>query len=72
VEAIQRALEQAGVIFIEAKDGGPGAKLGSGSPTPTAMTVEEVHNLRERLDELRKRLNRLTDRHGYRPGRPQG
>jgi hypothetical protein len=29
VEAIQRALEKAGVIFIDAKDGGPGARLGS-------------------------------------------
>jgi hypothetical protein len=28
VEAIQRALETAGVIFIEANDGGPGARLG--------------------------------------------
>jgi transcriptional regulator with XRE-family HTH domain len=28
VEAIQRALERAGVIFIDAKDGGPGARLG--------------------------------------------
>jgi hypothetical protein len=27
VEAIQRALEKAGVIFIDAKDGGPGARL---------------------------------------------
>ena len=30
VEAIQRALEKAGVIFIDAKDGGPGARLGKG------------------------------------------
>jgi hypothetical protein len=28
VEAIQRALERAGVIFIDANDGGPGARLG--------------------------------------------
>jgi DNA-binding XRE family transcriptional regulator len=28
VEAIQRALEKAGVIFIDANDGGPGARLG--------------------------------------------
>jgi hypothetical protein len=27
VEAIQRALEAAGVIWIDAKDGGPGARL---------------------------------------------
>jgi transcriptional regulator with XRE-family HTH domain len=27
VEAIQRALENAGVIFIDANDGGPGARL---------------------------------------------
>jgi hypothetical protein len=27
VEAIQRALEKAGVIFIDANDGGPGARL---------------------------------------------
>jgi hypothetical protein len=27
VEAIQRALENAGVIFIDAGDGGPGARL---------------------------------------------
>jgi transcriptional regulator with XRE-family HTH domain len=26
-EAIQRALENAGVIFIDANDGGPGARL---------------------------------------------
>jgi transcriptional regulator with XRE-family HTH domain len=31
VEAIQRALEEAGIIFIEAKDGGPGARLRKGS-----------------------------------------
>jgi len=30
VEAIQGALEKAGVIFIDAKDGGPGARLGKG------------------------------------------
>jgi len=30
VEAIQRALEEAGIIFIEAKDGGPGARLRKG------------------------------------------
>jgi transcriptional regulator with XRE-family HTH domain len=30
-EAIQRALEGAGIVFIEAKDGGPGAKLRSQS-----------------------------------------
>jgi transcriptional regulator with XRE-family HTH domain len=30
VEAIQRALEKAGVIFIDANDGGPGARLGKG------------------------------------------
>jgi transcriptional regulator with XRE-family HTH domain len=30
VEAIQRALENAGVIFIDAKDGGPGARLREG------------------------------------------
>jgi hypothetical protein len=30
VETIQRTLEKAGVIFIEAKDGGPGARLGKG------------------------------------------
>jgi transcriptional regulator with XRE-family HTH domain len=30
VEAIQRALQKAGVIFIDAKDGGPGARLGKG------------------------------------------
>jgi transcriptional regulator with XRE-family HTH domain len=29
VEAIQRALEKAGVIFIDANDGGPGARLRS-------------------------------------------
>jgi hypothetical protein len=29
VEAIQRALEKAGLIFIDANDGGPGARLGS-------------------------------------------
>src|SRR5580704_504435 len=28
VEAIQRTLEKAGVIFIDANDGGPGARLG--------------------------------------------
>jgi hypothetical protein len=27
VEAIQRALENVGVIFIDANDGGPGARL---------------------------------------------
>jgi transcriptional regulator with XRE-family HTH domain len=27
IEAIQRALEEAGVIFIEAEDGGPGVRL---------------------------------------------
>jgi transcriptional regulator with XRE-family HTH domain len=27
LEAIQRALEKAGVIFIDASDGGPGARL---------------------------------------------
>jgi hypothetical protein len=30
VEAIQCALENAGVIFIDADDGGPGARLGKG------------------------------------------
>jgi ribosome-binding protein aMBF1 (putative translation factor) len=30
VEAIQRALENAGVIFIDASDGGPGARLRKG------------------------------------------
>jgi transcriptional regulator with XRE-family HTH domain len=30
VEAIQRALEKAGVIFIDAKDGGPGARRTAG------------------------------------------
>jgi transcriptional regulator with XRE-family HTH domain len=30
VEAIQRALEEAGVIFIDANDGGPGARLRKG------------------------------------------
>jgi transcriptional regulator with XRE-family HTH domain len=30
VEAIQRTLEKAGVIFIDANDGGPGARLGKG------------------------------------------
>jgi len=30
VEAIQRALEKAGVIFIDANDGGPGVRLGKG------------------------------------------
>jgi transcriptional regulator with XRE-family HTH domain len=29
LEAIQSALEKAGVIFIDANDGGPGARLGS-------------------------------------------
>jgi transcriptional regulator with XRE-family HTH domain len=29
VEAIQRTLEKAGVIFIDANDGGPGARLGA-------------------------------------------
>jgi transcriptional regulator with XRE-family HTH domain len=31
VETIQRALEKAGVIFIDANDGGPGARLRKGS-----------------------------------------
>jgi transcriptional regulator with XRE-family HTH domain len=30
LEAIQRALEKAGVIFIDAHDGGPGARLREG------------------------------------------
>jgi transcriptional regulator with XRE-family HTH domain len=30
VEAIQRTLENAGVIFIDANDGGPGARLRKG------------------------------------------
>jgi transcriptional regulator with XRE-family HTH domain len=30
VEAIQRALENVGVIFIDANDGGPGARLRKG------------------------------------------
>jgi transcriptional regulator with XRE-family HTH domain len=30
VEAIQHALERAGVIFIDANDGGPGARLRKG------------------------------------------
>jgi transcriptional regulator with XRE-family HTH domain len=30
VEAIQRALENAGVVFIDANDGGPGARLRKG------------------------------------------
>jgi transcriptional regulator with XRE-family HTH domain len=30
VKTIQRALEKAGVIFIDANDGGPGAQLGKG------------------------------------------
>jgi hypothetical protein len=30
VEAIQHALENAGVIFIDANDGGPGARLREG------------------------------------------
>jgi transcriptional regulator with XRE-family HTH domain len=31
VEAIQRTLQKAGVIFIDANNGGPGARLGKGS-----------------------------------------
>jgi transcriptional regulator with XRE-family HTH domain len=31
VETIQRTLEKAGVIFIDANDGGPGARLRKGS-----------------------------------------
>jgi hypothetical protein len=30
VETIQRALEKAGIIFIDANDGGPGARLRKG------------------------------------------
>jgi hypothetical protein len=30
LEAIQRTLEKAGVIFIDASDGGPGARLRKG------------------------------------------
>jgi hypothetical protein len=32
VKTIQRALEKAGVIFIDANDGGPGARLGKEEP----------------------------------------
>jgi transcriptional regulator with XRE-family HTH domain len=30
IETIQRTLEKAGIIFIDANDGGPGARLGKG------------------------------------------
>jgi transcriptional regulator with XRE-family HTH domain len=30
VKAIQRALENAGIIFVDANDGGPGARLRKG------------------------------------------
>jgi transcriptional regulator with XRE-family HTH domain len=94
VEVIQRALEKAGVIFIDASGGGPGVRLGSsGKAQPTgsdrwpsrtrgrrtpvtrqgesvpelkeaATTGDEVFELRRQLDELRKRLDRLTDQNG--------
>jgi len=34
IEAIQRALEEAGVIFIEVNEGGPGARLRSTERNP--------------------------------------
>jgi hypothetical protein len=39
VEAIQRALETAGVIWIDAKDGGPGARLREARRRPVALAV---------------------------------
>jgi hypothetical protein len=92
VETIQRALENAGIIFIDANDGGPGVRLAScdetqrsgsirrwpsrhnGRRKPVACpsgnvteskapgtTGDEVSELRLRVDELRKRLERLSD-----------
>jgi hypothetical protein len=40
VEVIQRTLEKAGIIFIDAKDGGPGARLRSqGTRASSARSV---------------------------------
>jgi transcriptional regulator with XRE-family HTH domain len=40
VEVIQRTLEAAGVIFIDADDGGPSARLrGSGEAAPKVLTL---------------------------------
>jgi hypothetical protein len=36
VQAIQRALENAGVVFIDADDGGPGARLRKGGRRETS------------------------------------
>jgi transcriptional regulator with XRE-family HTH domain len=39
VETIQRALEKAGVIFIDANDGGPGVRLASSGATERSGSV---------------------------------
>jgi transcriptional regulator with XRE-family HTH domain len=79
IDMIQSALEKAGVIFISARQGGPGARLRSsrkaqlserGRRRPVTRQGESVteseaiSELRRRVDELRKRLDRLTDQHG--------
>jgi transcriptional regulator with XRE-family HTH domain len=49
VEAIQGALEKAGVIFIDANDGGPGARLAKGrflAVADTAITERELEAAR--------------------------
>jgi hypothetical protein len=49
VEAIQRALEKAGVIFIDANDGGPGVRLSKGrflAVADMAITERELEAAR--------------------------
>jgi hypothetical protein len=49
VEAIQRALEKAGVVFIDANDGGPGVRLSKGrflAVADMAITERELEAAR--------------------------
>jgi transcriptional regulator with XRE-family HTH domain len=43
VEVIQSTLEKAGVVFIDAKDGGPGARLRASCTARTAATSNKYH-----------------------------
>jgi transcriptional regulator with XRE-family HTH domain len=73
VDMIQSALERAGVIFISAKQGGPGARLRSSRKAQlgessrrrpvtrqgeSVTESEAISELRRQVDELRKRLDR--------------
>jgi transcriptional regulator with XRE-family HTH domain len=53
VEAIQRAFEDAGVIFIEASDGGPGARLRARRQT-SVLTPWGSRTAKEKAPPLRR------------------